>query len=349
MKILVLRRDNIGDLVCTTPLLAALRRRHPQAWIGALVNSYNAPVLDRNPDVDEVFTYQKLKHLGPGESALAALARRARLLWRLRQMQLDAVVLATPGSATRGLSLARWLRPRKIAGFDDGSAQAGALDLRVALQPLAGRHEVEQVFALAGLFGVEGNAPALVLVPDPHEMDTARALFAARAGRRIAVHISARRRAQRWPAERFAELVRRLFSDHGTQAMLLWSPGPPDHPQHPGDDQRAAEVLHALGPDRAAVIPTPTARLSSLIAAMAACDDVICSDGGAMHLAAALGKPIVALFGDSPVEHWRPWGVRHRIVRPESRDVADVSVAAVLAAYSEITSIEQRGSINGCR
>src|SRR6185436_17853806 len=39
-RILILRRDNIGDLVCTTPLIEALRARHPQAWIGALVNTY---------------------------------------------------------------------------------------------------------------------------------------------------------------------------------------------------------------------------------------------------------------------------------------------------------------------
>lgn len=338
MKILIVRRDNIGDLVCTTPLLAALRRHLPEAWIGALVNSYNAPVLERNPDLDAVFAYQKLKHLDAGESVLAALARRIGLLWRLRQMRLDVVVLATPGLATRGLHLARWLKPRRIVGFDDGGPRTATMDMRVALSPLAARHEVEQVFALAGLFGVEGNAPALVLVPDPREIENARALFTVPAGRRIAVHISARRRAQRWPAARFAELIRALASNYGAQTMLLWSPGPPDHARHPGDDDKAAEVLHAVGADRAAAIPYPTARLSSLIGALAACDKVICSDGGAMHLAAALGKPIVALFGDSPVERWRPWGVPHRIVRPESRDVADVPVADVLAAYAEITA-----------
>ena len=336
MKILVVRRDNIGDLVCTTPLFAALRKRHPEAWIGALVNSYNAPVLERNPDLDAVFAYRKLKHLEPGDSALAALGNRAGMLWRLRQMKLDVVVLATPGLATRGLTLARWLIPGRIAGFDDGGARTAKLDLRVALSTLTARHEVEQVFALAGLFGVEGSAPALVLVPDAREVEKARALFAVRPGRRIAVHISARRRSQRWPATRFTELIRGLTAKHTAQVMLLWSPGPPDHPQHPGDDDKAAAVLSAIGTDRAAVIPYPTARLASLIGALAACDAVICSDGGAMHLAAALGKPIVALFGDSSVERWRPWGVAHRIVRPPSREVSDVTVAEVLAAYAEI-------------
>ena len=342
MKILVVRRDNIGDLVCTTPLLAALRRRHPQAWIGALVNSYNAPVLERNPDVDEVIAYRKLKHLERGESALAALGRRAASVWRLRQLALDVVVLATPGRAESGLTLARLLKPGQIAGFDDGSARTASLDLGVALASLNAAHEVERVFALAKLFGIEGGPPALVLNADPQEVEKARALLAARPGRKVAVHISARRRSQQWPAERFAELVRGLGAEHGVQVMLLWSPGAPDHPQHPGDDDKAAAVLRAIGPgvavDPHAVIPYPTARLAELIGALAACDEVICADGGALHLAAALGKPIVALFGDSPVERWRPWGVRHRIVRPESRDIADASAAEVLAAYAAIAA-----------
>src|SRR3954470_12201476 len=86
MKILVVRRDNIGDLVCTTPLFSALRRNHPDAWIGALVNSYNAPVLDRNPHLDAVISYSKLKHLAEGESIVGAFGRRIASFWKLRQL-----------------------------------------------------------------------------------------------------------------------------------------------------------------------------------------------------------------------------------------------------------------------
>jgi ADP-heptose:LPS heptosyltransferase len=74
-----------------------------------------------------------------------------------------------------------------------------------------------------------------------------------------------------------------------------------------------------------AAIPVPTPDLKTLIAALSLAGRVVCPDGGAMHLAAALGKPLVALFGDSPVERWRPWGVPHRVLRPESRDLADLS------------------------
>jgi hypothetical protein len=47
---------------------------------------------------------------------------------------------------------------------------------------------------------------------------------------------------------------------------------------------------------------------------------------------------VVALFGDSPPERWRPWGVAHRIVRPESRDLADLPLAPVLAAVRELSA-----------
>lgn len=334
MKILVVRRDNIGDLVCTTPLLAALRRTQPDAWIGALVNSYNAPVLDRNPDVDAVVTYRKLKHLGPGESALGALRERALSWWKLRQEKLDVVVLATPGAATRGLRLARWLAPRQIAGFDDGSALAAKLDLKVDLAKLAAPHEVERVFALAGLFGIEGPPPPLVLHPDPRETEKARARLRG-SGPRVALHISARRVAQRWPAARVVGLIRRLVAERGATVLLLWSPGSAGHPQHPGDDEKSAQIMRELEPS-APVLAYPTAQLPELIGALAACERVICADGGAMHLAAALGKPIVALFGDSLPERWRPWGVRHRVLRAGSRDVADLTIDQVLAAYDEV-------------
>ena len=87
-KILVIRRDNIGDLILTTPLIHALRQRFPQAWIGALVNSYNARVLEANPDLDEVFVYTKAKHRGSA-SVWSAYWSTFRLIFRLRKLRVD--------------------------------------------------------------------------------------------------------------------------------------------------------------------------------------------------------------------------------------------------------------------
>ena len=336
MRILVVRRDNIGDLVCTTPLFTALRQRYPQAWLGALVNSYNAPVLERNPHLDQVIAYTKLKHLDPGQSRFGVLAHRVGSLWGLRRMRLDYIVLATSDFVPRMLRLARWLAPRKVAGFSDGSAQARTLDLSVSIENLQGMHEVERVFALAPLFDIAGDIPAPTVVPDKAEIEKAAAAFASPLpGPKIAVHISARRPAQRWPAARFADLIARLHESHGAQFMLLWSPGASDHPQHPGDDDKAKEISQQLS-GKVPLDAYRTAKLQELIGALAACDLLICSDGGAMHLAAALGKPIVALFGDSPPERWRPWGSRHVIVRTASRKVDDIGAEELMEATSAL-------------
>jgi heptosyltransferase III len=316
-RILVVRRDNIGDLVCTTPLFSALRGRFPQAWIGALVNSYNATVLDRNPDLDEVIVYDKLKHLDAGQSALGALARRLASLWRLRRRGLDCIVLATPQFVPRTLTLARLLTPRRIVALDANTELSG--------------HEVERVFAIARPLGIDGPIPPLKVVPDPALVGRAAAVFPA-GRRRVAVQISTRRPAQQWPAQRFAELIERLHAS-GAHSMLLWSPGPANHPRHPGDDEKAAAVMRMVGAKATAYTAGP---LAELIGALAACEAVITPDGGAMHLAAALHKPIVCFFGDMPPERWRPWGTPHRVLRPESRKALDITVDAAMSAFREL-------------
>lgn len=117
--------------------------------------------------------------------------------------------------------------------------------------------------------------------------------------------------------------------------MLLWSPGSADDPQHPGDDAKADEILGAV--QGADVVPYPTHRLAMLIGALAASDAVLCSDGGAMHIAAALGKPIACFFGDSPAARWRPWGVRHEVLRPSGgKDVRDIGVQEALSALERL-------------
>jgi ADP-heptose:LPS heptosyltransferase len=63
---------------------------------------------------------------------------------------------------------------------------------------------------------------------------------------------------------------------------------------------------------------------------------LICADGGAMHLAAGLGLPIVCLFGDSGVARWRPWGVPCRVLQAPSRNVRDIEVEELVAAFSSL-------------
>lgn len=320
-SILVIRRDNIGDLVCTTPLLTALRRRFATTWIGVLANSYNAAVLNGNPDIDQVYAYRKLKHLDAGDSALSAISERIGMMWALRRRKLGLVVLAAGPQDIRGARIASILAPCRTIS---------------SLAAETGNHEVERTFSAARLLGIEGPVPPLKIIPDKSALQRVRegilrAGFS-RKGPVIGLHISARRSVQRWPEQRFADLAIALSAQFGATAVLLWSPGARDHPRHPGDDDKAKAVLK-LATGRASLFPFATSDLPDLIAGIAACDAVVCSDGGAMHLAAALGKPIVCFFGDSPVDRWRPWGVRHTVLQAASGRVEDIPLDEVLEAY----------------
>ncbi len=77
---------------------------------------------------------------------------------------------------------------------------------------------------------------------------------------------------------------------------------------------------------------------------LGACDIVVCADGGASHLAAALGKPVVCLFGDSDVRRWRPWGVPQRVLQPPTRKVSDIPPEDVAAALKSLAE-EQWGTL----
>lgn len=331
LRFIVIRRDNIGDLVCTTPLIHALRARFPEAYLAALVNSYNKAVLVGNPDIDELFVYTKAKHRAPGQSLFSVYRDRLVSLLRLRAMHFDYAILAAPGFQARSLALARTISPRHIIGFTEaGKGADRAIDLRLPYAPPANLHEVEDVFRLLAPLGIGGTPPPTKVIPGPAQFPGA---IPSGTGY-IGVHISARKPSQRWPEDRHIELIRRLHGETGHRFLLFWSPGDQANPLHPGDDAKAQRILDAL-PD----IPLrgmPTTRLEQLIAGLAHCDAVICSDGGAMHLAAGLGKPILCFFGRSDATRWRPWGVPHIVLQPPSQEVADISVEEAVAAFTRL-------------
>lgn len=337
LKILIIRRDNIGDLICTTPLFEAIRRQYPQAYIAALVNSYNEPAIQGNPHLDAIFAYTKGKHAA-GESVWQVYLRRAKLLWRMRQMKFDYVILATSGFAARSLKLARMLRPRHIVGFVTDKAASTKIDQVIPHGEGSELHETEDMFRLLAPLAIFGPIPPLTVVADAALANNLRQQLppavAHGNGPLIALHISARKEKQRWPVANFSELAHRLHAQYAARFLVFWSPGDENNPFHPGDDRKAAHLLAALADLPAA--PLPTEHLSELIAGLALCDAAVLSDGGGMHVAAGLGKPLVCFFGNSPAARWHPWGVPYELLQNDARDVRSILPDEALAAFERL-------------
>lgn len=343
LKFLIIRRDNIGDLVCTTPLIRALRQHFPHARIDALTNSYNLPVLENNPDINGLYSYTKAKHRPARVSLLQVYWQRIVLLRRLRRAHIDYVILAAPGFLPRALRLARSVKPRHIIGFTEPhKPNVAAIDVAIPYVLPRPLHEAEDIFRLLAPLDIHDHPPMACIRPDPTAINAARQRLLAQTWSGgdvglcvpLGIHISARKPSNRWPTSHFITLIRELYQLYHAPFMLFWSPGAADNPLHPGDDAKAQEILAAL--PEIPILAYPTTHLTQLIAGLSLCHAVICSDGGAMHIAAALAKPIVCFFGDSDAIRWHPWGVAYELLQPPTRNAQDVSVAMALAAYAHL-------------
>lgn len=329
MKILVIRRDNIGDLILTTPVFGALRARFPEASIEALVNSYNAPVLAGHPHVDRVHVYTKRKHRAAGAGSVGEFARVVRQWFALRERRYDHVLVAAPGFHGGQVRLARTLGARHVAAFVPAAGRIAGVDFPVACDAPR-RHHVEETFRIVRALGVEGAPPPLrVGIEAGHSSRPAATPL-------VGLHVSARKPCNRWQEARYTQFMRALHDRAGVRFRLFWSPGGGDDPRHPGDDGKAERIAAAAR--GLPLEPCATRTLRDLGQGIAPCDAFVCSDGGAMHLAAALGKPILCFFGDSPASQWHPWGVPYRLLQPASLDARDITVDSALEAFERLVT-----------
>lgn len=334
MRALVVCRDNIGDTLLTTPLISALYQEGGYR-VDVLANSYNAGVLARNPDIGTVYIYQKIHHRGAGESRLGIVLRRLKIMWQIRRTRYDIAVIAK----------SRWDRRVLKWGTLSGAARILALGERshpaitdLVTPPEGSReHLVQRFHRMLPPLGLRSPAGPLVLSADPHAVAALAGRYGIVPGEPvIGLQISARRILQRWPEASFIALAGLIAAAGPGRIILLWSPGAADNPTHPGDDELAARIVAACR--LPGLVPIATASLDELTAAMQLCDSVVTSDGGAMHIAAGLGKGIVALFGDSDPVCWAPWRVPHTVLQGEDNNVASISPRRVYQALRELDS-----------
>ena len=334
LKILVVRRDNIGDLVCTTPLLHGLRKKYPGAYIAVLASSYNVEVLNRNPDVDEVFVFLKRHQKSHGYGRLSMLWNRWRLVRTIRRHRFDHIILANGG-----WRYARTLGGKQMIGFrEPGEPDHRQPDVLAPDHGGRDEHEVSKMATLGGILGVKDAIGPLKVYPDDDLVLSQRHQLTALGWNperpSIGFHISARKAERRWNNNSFVDLAERLINDYGVQILLFWSPGKKSSPMHPGDDEDASIILKRL--ENFPVFPCPTETIRGLIGGMSLADQVVCSDGGGVHIAAALQKPVLCFYGPSEMFMWHPWGVPYVHLQKPTFQVSDISVAEALSGFAEL-------------
>ena len=298
-RILIVAPNWIGDALIAHPLAARLREKLPAARIDALAPAWVAPVLRRMPEIEEVV-------ITPFEHGQLHLLERWKFGQSLRARRYDqAVVLPNSWKS----ALVPFFADIPVRSGYVGESRYGLLNLLYRAPGKAVRTSMAEHYArLAGRPGDPVNLP----LPEPRlAVDPALArATAGRFGLAAAPAVNAvfcpgaeYGPAKRWPADHFARLARALASVD-VRVWLIGSAG----------DRGVCEQVAAASGGAAASLAGSTT-LDEAIELIAASDFVVTNDSGLMHVAAALDRPQVALFGSSSPEHTPPRSARARIAR----------------------------------
>jgi ADP-heptose:LPS heptosyltransferase len=327
-RILVVRNDNIGDVVCTTPALDALRSAFPRAHLAAAVCTLAEEVVQGHRALDEVLAYPKAKHrrYGPVESH----RRLAAMLRRLRRRRFDLVVCLRSAFSTSQAWIAfasggRWrLGPRA-----EGSKQRLGFFYNLPVSPPEkGLHEVERCFHLLRHIRVDSADKRLYLKVPAAAKEKAAAFWEAHglAGEPAPVVLNLTRWSYRpdraWPDGRYRALAEALAARPGGVVATT----------APADAQWARGLLEGLEP-RPPLFWSPSLKEFCAVAARGRA--MITAEGGPMHLAAAVGAPLVVLWSNTSPAEWRPWGVASRLLG-RGGPLSRVEPGEVLAAVEEL-------------
>jgi len=302
-RLLVVRNDRLGDLVMTLPVFEAARKALPEAHVAALVAPYAAPLLERNPYLDEVM-------LDDASESGWALGRR------LRRGRFDAAIVVNTNTRN---SVAMW-HARIPARVLWSHRPAGLLlathhvKLHRSHPPV---HEAEFALAFVRRLGMRAKMADLhpCLDPDPDARARAAERIAKELGERrdsgplFAIAPTSKGSAYNWPLERYADLASRLAA-HG-RVMVTGAAG------DAGTLARMREGLAEEARGRVGVFTDLD--LAEFIGALGEADVMTASSTGPMHIAGAVGTPVVALFSPNPVHSpakWAPFGERNILLVP---------------------------------
>src|SRR3989344_7559419 len=313
-RLLIARTDRLGDVLLTTPVSRVLREAFPQAHVAWLVQSYTAPLLEHNPDVDQVLVDPG----GPVDSLIA----------RLRQERFDAAVVAHP----RGrVAWALWRAGIPLRIGPASKVYSLLFNRRIWQHRSEGKkHEADYNLDLLAPLGIpfQRAETRFVLIPDEKAwarqfLESMRITFRKPV---VCLHPGSGGSSDRWSLSHFMELGDQL-QEAGYDAVGTGGPGE-NYQNIMIDQMRRIPVFVAAG----------SVSIRQLASILSSANLMVSNSTGPLHIAVAQGVPTVAVYSSIPACHPIRWGPypsyvegdgRHAVFMPSDGDVSSVSADEV--------------------
>ncbi len=300
-RILIVKPSSLGDIVHSLPVLWELRKLHPDAHIGWVVKEVWKDILFENPLIDEIIVLKK------GMKGFLSAVKE------IRNSRFDTIIDLQGLFRSGALS---WLSGgRERLGFENARELAWLFyNKKITIQ----NKQIHAVNRYLLSFNPSGNSSGIPSATPPHFPLYINMDDAAWAGEflnktdlsnitpLIAINPSARWIKKRWPANLYAGLINHLIQELKAGIIILGSK----------EDIPVAEEISSLVNGRLAIAAGKTS-LKTLTALLNKVDILITNDSGPMHLAAALERPVVALFGPTDPKLTGPYGNNHTVIRKD--------------------------------
>ena len=302
-RILVLRYRFIGDTVLTVPFLRNLREAFPQATIDLMLEPFSGQVIEGCPYVDRIIPFElRTIHKYSSRNERGKLAAYLHYGQLIRQGRYDAAFVLKRSVSSALLPWAARV-PRRIGFATEGRSF-------LLTDPVVYRndqHEVENFLDCLRSLGIPVRTTHLELWPLKEHGERITRTFADKGWKdsdlKVIIHPAASLPAKQWPAGRFAAVMTGLRKRYAARFVYTGAAG----------DAPLYDEIERLGPFGGLNL-CGKASLRESIAVYQACDVFFGVDSGPMHVAAAAGVPVVALFGPTDERTWGPWGEGHMII-----------------------------------
>jgi len=305
-SILIIKPSSLGDIVLALPALSALRRSFPGSRISWLVRPEFAPLLEKHPHLTEIIPFNR-RFLGKAWYHPGAFAALISLIWRLRRSEFDAAIDLQGLFRTASLG---WLSGcRNRFGMANARELAHIFYTQKIPQNQDCIHLVDYYLRIIQATGAAIDDVQFVLPQEPAAIDSITSLLTSYGldpGNYAVFVPSSAHRDKCWPIERFAALADRIFSQLHLPIVATGT----------APESSLIEKLQDLARVRVTNLAGQT-NLTELIALLNAAKLVVSNDTGPGHIAAALGRPLVLIFGRSNPARVAPYHRENCVVAIE--------------------------------